>query len=296
MRYPLALCLALTLLACGDSNEATNQSPAADTSPDVASDTGTLDAPSADTVSPPDTASDTPAEDVVVAEDVAVTVDVIVSDDGSGDASTSDVATPDVVLADSSVGDATPSDVLAQDAVVPGPAASDAVPADVAPADAVPADVAPADAVPADVADPEGCTPESDGAPCDDSDPCTMNDACSAGVCTGPPTDVDEDGFVDQACGGYDCNDLDTTVHPGAIEICDGQQNDCMASSIFGEETWESADLTITCAYCNFTQLACEPGTAVWYYQACWPNEEPYTELCGDEADNDCDGNFDEGC
>ncbi len=286
MRYPLALCLALTLLACGDSNEATNQSPAADTSPDVASDTGTLDAPSADTVSPPDTASDTPAEDVVVAEDVAVTVDVIVSDDGSGDASTSDVATPDVVLADSSVGDATPSDVLAQDAVVPGPAASDAVPAD----------VAPADAVPADVADPEGCTPESDGAPCDDSDPCTMNDACSAGVCTGPPTDVDEDGFVDQACGGYDCNDLDTTVHPGAIEICDGQQNDCMASSIFGEETWESADLTITCAYCNFTQLACEPGTAVWYYQACWPNEEPYTELCGDEADNDCDGNFDEGC
>jgi hypothetical protein len=284
MRYIWALCLALTFLACGESNEATTSSPAADTSPDVASDTGTLDASSADTVNPPDTTADAPAEDVAVA------ADVIVSDDGSEDALTSDVATPDVVLADCSVSDTTPSDVLVEDAEVPDPDASD-----VAPEDAVPADVADSSAV-EDVADPEGCTLESDGAPCDDSDPCTMYDACSAGDCTGAPADLDEDGFVDQACGGYDCNDLDTTVHPGAIEICDGQQNDCMASTIFGEETWESADLTITRAYCNFTQLGCEPGTAVSYYQACWPNEQPYTELCGDEADNDCDGNLDEGC
>jgi len=40
--------------------------------------------------------------------------------------------------------------------------------------------------------------------------------------------DVDRDGFLSDACNGYDCDDETTTTHPGAIENCfDAVDNDC---------------------------------------------------------------------
>lgn len=39
--------------------------------------------------------------------------------------------------------------------------------------------------------------------------------------------DVDNDGYSDVLYGGDDCDDADPTVHPGAEEFCDGQDNDC---------------------------------------------------------------------
>ncbi len=39
--------------------------------------------------------------------------------------------------------------------------------------------------------------------------------------------DTDGDGFLDVACGGDDCNDLDPATHPGATEIQDTRDNDC---------------------------------------------------------------------
>ncbi len=39
--------------------------------------------------------------------------------------------------------------------------------------------------------------------------------------------DVDNDGYADVLYGGDDCDDSDPTVHPGAEEFCDGQDNDC---------------------------------------------------------------------
>ena len=39
--------------------------------------------------------------------------------------------------------------------------------------------------------------------------------------------DRDADGHADAACGGDDCDDDDATVHPGAEELCDLQDNDC---------------------------------------------------------------------
>ena len=40
--------------------------------------------------------------------------------------------------------------------------------------------------------------------------------------------DDDGDGYEDEACGGDDCDDADSTVNPGADEICDDLiDNDC---------------------------------------------------------------------
>ncbi|MBD3316957.1 MAG: hypothetical protein GF344_14305 [Chitinivibrionales bacterium] len=42
-----------------------------------------------------------------------------------------------------------------------------------------------------------------------------------------PCVDGDGDGHSDFACGGSDCNDGDDLIHPGATEICDGEDNNC---------------------------------------------------------------------
>lgn len=78
-----------------------------------------------------------------------------------------------------------------------------------------------------------GCGP---GTPpdCDDGDDCT-DDFCSNMVmsCVHQTRDVDGDGWGDSACaetGGVpatDCNDRNGGVHPGAMEACDGTDQDC---------------------------------------------------------------------
>lgn len=40
-------------------------------------------------------------------------------------------------------------------------------------------------------------------------------------------TDGDGDGALAVACGGTDCDDTDPAVHPGAIELCNGHDDDC---------------------------------------------------------------------
>jgi len=69
---------------------------------------------------------------------------------------------------------------------------------------------------------------------CDDADECTMNDACSGGVCSGEPLDADGDSFVSGFCGGDDCDDDNPEVNPGVVEgpegegtCSDGLDNDC---------------------------------------------------------------------
>ncbi len=49
----------------------------------------------------------------------------------------------------------------------------------------------------------------------------TCSDTCAweaFGACEGGLDDADGDGHVAEACGGDDCNDGDSTVHPGAVE------------------------------------------------------------------------------
>ncbi len=43
----------------------------------------------------------------------------------------------------------------------------------------------------------------------------------------GPCIDVDGDGFTSTHCGGKDCDDSDPSIHPGALEICNGIDDNC---------------------------------------------------------------------
>src|SRR5262249_49939806 len=60
-----------------------------------------------------------------------------------------------------------------------------------------------------------------------------VDDNCNGAIDeTCSPCDaVDHDGDRYSACMG-DCNDADTTVHPGAAELCDGKDNDCNVHSV----------------------------------------------------------------
>ncbi|MBN1770967.1 MAG: putative metal-binding motif-containing protein, partial [Deltaproteobacteria bacterium] len=41
------------------------------------------------------------------------------------------------------------------------------------------------------------------------------------------PCDEDEDDFLDDTCGGDDCGPTDPRVHPRAVEVCNGVDDDC---------------------------------------------------------------------
>ncbi len=118
---------------------------------------------------------------------------------------------------------------------------------------------------------------------CDDADP-TLNlddaDGDGADSCSGDCDDtdptlnlLDADGDGDSTCDG-DCDDADPSVHPGAIEDCNGQDDDC-DGVIPGDETDGDGDGQPACAG------DCDDADPATYLGA--------SELC-DGLDNDCDG------
>ena len=111
--------------------------------------------------------------------------------------------------------------------------------------------------------------------------------------------DNDNDGFT----ANLDCDDRDNTVYPGAPEICDGKDNDCDGlkdeDSIMETYYWD-ADLD---GYGNssLTKQDCRPTGRYVLLSGDCNDADPLinpgaSEVCGDDIDNNCDGNIDEGC
>lgn len=156
------------------------------------------------------------------------------------------------------------------------------------------------------------------GTACDDGDPNTSNDVCNgSGICIGSPcTDNDADGYT--TCQG-DCNDSNLNINPGAVEVCDGVDNDCngqvdegCAPEVCdgidndGDGLTDAADpglLLVLCenqiGVCSGVQKTsnlCVGGT----WLTCATSDyamgslafEP-TETSCDTQDNDCDGQVD---
>ncbi|MBJ95347.1 MAG: hypothetical protein CMP23_12865 [Rickettsiales bacterium] len=95
--------------------------------------------------------------------------------------------------------------------------------------------------------------------------------------------DIDNDGVVDVAFGGQDCDDSDPEIFGGLVpheEVCDGKDNDC-DGGLGPDEGDLDGDGIICFADCDDQDADVYGG------------DSPHEEIC-DNKDNDCDGSLGE--
>ncbi|TFH20310.1 MAG: hypothetical protein E4H03_12440, partial [Myxococcales bacterium] len=125
------------------------------------------------------------------------------------------------------------------------------------------------------------CTPAVKGpAPTTTSTTTTTMQAC---------IDLDLDTYGVGCTSGPDCDDSNPATNPGAVEVCDGIDNDCNGIVDDGVAGVGGACSTGSPGLCATGTLQCQAGAFV-----CVQDNVPSLEVC-DGVDNDCDGITDEG-
>src|SRR3972149_1266988 len=115
-----------------------------------------------------------------------------------------------------------------------------------------------------------------------DNDNDTYKDASVDGTCTG----VGCQPAGCQTTVGNDCNDTDAAIHPGAVELCDGKNNDCNGATADGSgESWygtacDGPDTDL----CKEGTYGCTGGA-----QVCSDSTGNTVEVCTGGLDEDCD-------
>jgi len=154
-----------------------------------------------------------------------------------------------------------------------------------------------------DVGDPDHIPPFRNKNECDEASCDGIDDNCNGKV--DENFDTDKDGFPPEylpdssKCYGWslwDCDDNDINTFPGAIELCDGENNDCNEADVAPFDD----DLVVPCGnetgLCTLGEKTCIVD--VWDWSECdadypGPGPEP-VEICGNQEDENCDGNVDE--
>ncbi len=139
----------------------------------------------------------------------------------------------------------------------------------------------------------EGCV-EGDPPSCDDGDDCTGGVCTDAAMmCVFTTRDADSDGHGSSVCaevGGVpadDCDDTNPGVFPGAVEICNGIDDDCDSTCDDGFTccAGESGSCTTSCG---------STGTRTCSSSCGWSVCAAPAEVCNG-ADDDCNGACDDG-
>ena len=168
------------------------------------------------------------------------------------------------------------------------------------------------------------------GDDCDDTDPLVgpeadercngLDDNCNELVDEDVETlewyaDVDEDNFGDEdavtlgceapdgsVAEAGDCDDTDATVHPGAVETCDGRDEDCdevIDNDVSPIDWYADADGD---GYGDGSTAVNDCARPDGYVDAAGDCDDaddatyPGAEEACDGVDNDCDGDVDDGC
>ncbi len=159
-----------------------------------------------------------------------------------------------------------------------------------------------------DQEEPDALPPDGPAEKCEKAEDCALplcaaSAVCVQGQCYFQYLDADDDGFFsgEDGCPGDDCDDNDAEINPAVLDLCDGQDNDCAMTEDGESETpvpcypadMVGCDVVAANLVCEGTcasgETVCQEGEMV-----CAGAVTPQSEVC-DNADNDCDGEVDDG-